>query len=631
MFTAWFDANSKYSEARNLTYAEMPTKFVWKKDKREWHPRQRKFAIGRIFYVPPNSGEIFYLRCLLNIVRGPRSFGEIKYFEGVQYTSFRDACYAHGLIEDDKEYVDAISEAAIWSSAHSLRKLFVTLLTSNSMAKPEKVWDIVWKYLADDVEFNAKINTSNPEENGALMEVEKLLNTWNWSLSDYPPMSMPVGSHEYYFGNRLLYEKLAYDKEALKLEHESLFSKLTDEQLLIYNKVMVDVESNKGGLFFVYGYGGTGNTFLWRTLSATLRSKREVVLNVTSSGIASLLLPGGRTAHSRFPIPIAVNENATCNISQGSPLAELIIKARLIIGDEAPMMHKHCFEALDRTMRDIAIHQSKKLRNVFWWKNSCTWSTTLNKESEVAWYSSAEEVEKLDSFAKWIADLGDGNLGEEKNGIFNIRIPDNFVLRNEVDPIAKIVQSTFPLYGQGQLDHKHLESRAILAPTLDVVDKVNEYMNSMNEATSKTYLSCDSVCKSDTNADMLSEVHTTEFLNSLRCSGVPNYSLTLKFGSLIMLLRNIDHSLGLCNGTRLIITQLGNHVIEAQILCGNNVGTRVLIPRLGLTPSDLRLPFKFQRKQFPIMLSYAMTINKSQGQTLSNVGLLLKKPVFNHG
>ncbi|XP_019158019.1 PREDICTED: uncharacterized protein LOC109154746 [Ipomoea nil] len=255
----------------------------------------------------------------------------------------------------------------------------------------------------------------------------------------------------------------------------------------------------------------------------------------------------------------------------------------------------------------------------------------LTKNLRLRGISSAEEVAKLNSFAKWIADLGDGNLGEEKNGVFNIRIPDNFVLRNEVDPIAEIVQSTFPSYGHGQFDHKFLESRAILAPTLDVVDKVNEYMNSMNEATSKTYLSCDSVCKSDTSSDMLSEVHTTEFLNSLRCSGVPNHSLTLKVGSPIMLLRNIDHSLGLCNGTRLIITQLGNHVIEAQILCGNNAGTRVLIPRLGLTPSDPRLPFKFQRKQFPIMLSYAMTINKSQGQTLSNVGLLLKKPVFNHG
>ncbi|XP_019150299.1 PREDICTED: uncharacterized protein LOC109147106 [Ipomoea nil] len=160
------------------------------------------------------------------------------------------------------------------------------------------------------------------------------------------------------------------------------------------------------------------------------------------------------------------------------------------------------------------------------------------------------------------------NLGEENNGIFNIRIPDNFVLRNEVDPIAEIVQSTFPSYGQGQLDHKHLESQGILAPTLDIVDKVNEYMNSMNEATSKTYLSCDSVCKSDTNADMLSEVHTTEFLNSLRCSGVPNHSLTLKVGLPIMLLRNIDHTLGLCN-VNTIVSRYKVTVLMSVIIAAN--------------------------------------------------------------
>ncbi|XP_019158563.1 PREDICTED: uncharacterized protein LOC109155333 [Ipomoea nil] len=143
MFTAWFEANKKYAAGRQLTYSQMPTKFVWKNDKREWQPRQRNWAIGRIFYVPPNTGEIFYLRCLLNIVRGPTSFDEIKQVDGVQYNSFRDACYARELIEDDKEYVDAITEAASWSLPHSLRKLFVTLLTSNSMSKPENVWEMI--------------------------------------------------------------------------------------------------------------------------------------------------------------------------------------------------------------------------------------------------------------------------------------------------------------------------------------------------------------------------------------------------------------------------------------------------------------------------------------------------------
>ncbi|XP_073152982.1 uncharacterized protein [Henckelia pumila] len=115
---------------------------------------------------------------------------------------------------------------------------------------------------------------------------------------------------------------------------------------------MVAVDSNKGGMFFVYGYGGTGKTFIWKTLSAALKSKGEIVLNVASNGIASLL-PGGITAYSRFAIPFNPNEESTCNIKQGSPLAELIVKSKLIIWNEAPMMHKFCFKSLYRSMRDI--------------------------------------------------------------------------------------------------------------------------------------------------------------------------------------------------------------------------------------------------------------------------------------
>lgn len=76
---------------------------------------------------------------------------------------------------------------------------------------------------------------------------------------------------------------------------------------------------------------------------------------------------------------------------------------------------------------------------------------------------------------------------------------------------------------------------------------------------------------------------------------------------------------------------MGSRVLEAKILGGNNANQKVLIPRMTLTPSDPRLPFKFQRKQYPIIVSYAITINKSQGQSLSHVGLFLKRPVFSHG
>ncbi|XP_019149843.1 PREDICTED: uncharacterized protein LOC109146643 [Ipomoea nil] len=490
----------------------------------------------------------------------------------------------------------------------------------NSMSKPENVWEMVWQYLSDDAVYIYRRNLSvsdlnmngSQKKNFALLEMEKLLNVWNKSLSDYPPMPMPDGNNDWFCGNRLLLEEMSYDREALMHQHNSLHPKLTDEQLLIYNKVMRDVETEKGGMYFVYGYGGTGKIFLWKTISAALRSKGEVVLNVASSGIASLLLLGGRTAHSRFAIPLGVNEDSTCNIKQGSPLAELIIKSKLIIWDEAPMMHKHCFEALDRTMRDLMRFKNSRsstmtfggktvvlggdfrqilpvipkgtrqdiiqasINSSYLW-NNCE-VLRLTKNLRLRGVTNEDDVEKLDSFAKRIADLGDGNLGEDNNVDCNIIMLSSIVLENEVDPIKQIVESTFPEYRSGNMDERQLENRAILAPTLDVVDEVNEYMNGINQAASRTYLSCDSVCKAEANFDMQSQVHTTEFLNSLRCSGVPNHSLTLKMGTPVMLLRNIDHSMGLCNGTRLIVTQLGNHVIEGKIIAGNNAVSRVSNP-----------------------------------------------------
>lgn len=80
-----------------------------------------------------------------------------------------------------------------------------------------------------------------------------------------------------------------------------------------------------------------------------------------------------------------------------------------------------------------------------------------------------------------------------------------------------------------------------------------------------------------------------------------------------MLLRNLDQVEGLCNGTRLIVTRMANHVIEAKIISGKNVGNLTYIPRMSMSPSQSPWPFKLIRRQFPIIVSYAMTINKSQG------------------
>ena len=100
----------------------------------------------------------------------------------------------------------------------------------------------------------------------------------------------------------------------------------------------------------------------------------------------------------------------------------------------------------------------------------------------------------------------------------------------------------------------------------------------------------------------------------------------------VILLHNLDPHNDLCNGTRLVVREFQNNIIDAEIVNGQHAGKRVFIPRIPMSPSeDLTLPFKFKMKQFPIQLSFAMIINKPQVQTIPNVGIYLPEHVFSHG
>jgi len=154
--------------------------------------------------------------------------------------------------------------------------------------------------------------------------------------------------------NPLIIDERNYNRESLKKKHDNWLKTLTPEHKKVYHdEIMDDVLNDKGGVFFLYAFGGTGKTFLWKVLSAAIRCKGDTCLNVASSSIASLLLEGGRTAHSRFGIPLTPHETSTCNIERGTNLVELVTATKLIIWDEAPMMSKYCFESLDKSLKDI--------------------------------------------------------------------------------------------------------------------------------------------------------------------------------------------------------------------------------------------------------------------------------------
>lgn len=144
---------------------------------------------------------------------------------------------------------------------------------------------------------------------------------------------------------------------------------------------------------------------------------------------------------------------------------------------------------------------------------------------------------------------------------------------------------------------------------------------------SKTHTSIDYTDISPNDA-----VHfTPEYLNTLDDNGLPQHSITPKIGQPIIHLRNVSTKRGMCNGTRLQVTKLGDNIMEAKIIAGSFADNIVLIPRIPLSSKeDGSVPIKCTRLQFSIRPAFALTINKAQGQVLTTTGVFLQQSVISH-
>ncbi|XP_035834922.1 uncharacterized protein LOC118483334 [Helianthus annuus] len=477
IFLKWMNMNNSKLEARKLTYVEFPSKYVWKLQDRCWQPRKNYVVVGRIYFDSPSLGEAYYLRILLTKVKGPRSFEEIRTYEGVVYPTFRDACYARGLLDDDNEYIKCIKEAGFTGNGHYLHSLFGTLLLSNTLLRPEVVWEKTWEFLSEDIIYNMRkdsgfsgfVVSDERLKNIMLSKIENYLIRNGSSLHRFSPMPVPEEDSTVYESNRLINEELSWDKDEVRADFNKLHNSLNDDQRAVYNEIMAAVGRGKGGVFFVYGYGGTGKTFLWKTLAASIRCNGHIVINVASSGIASLLLSRGRTAHSRFHIPINLNEDSVCHIKPNFEIANLLNEAKLIIWDEAPMVHKHAFEALDRTLKDVlSVSDSHNSEIPFGGKaivfggdfrqilpvvqngsrqdiihaslcSSYIWPTCkvlkLTRNLRLSVGTSSSNIDKINDFAKWLLEIGEGNLCDGNDGESTIEIPNDLLITDSTDPI----------------------------------------------------------------------------------------------------------------------------------------------------------------------------------------------------
>nr|XP_051215882.1 uncharacterized protein LOC127333537 [Lolium perenne] len=230
-------------------------------------------------------------------------------------------------------------------------------------------------------------------------------------------------------------------------------------------------------------------------------------------------------------------------------------------------------------------------------------------------------------FAEYLLRIGDGK--EKANADGDIRLPDEICVPctgKKGSDLDKLIDNVFPSLGANMSDPNYITSRAILSTRNDCVDRVNLKMINRFQGQEMLYRSFDCAVDDPHN------YYPPDFLNTLTPTGLPPHLLKLKINCPIILLRNIDPANGLCNGTRLVVRGFQRNVIDAEIVLGQHAGKRIFLPRIPLCPSDDEMfPFQFKRKQFPVRLSFAMTVNKAQGQTIPNAGIYFPEPVFSHG
>ena len=184
-------------------------------------------------------------------------------------------------------------------------------------------------------------------------------------------------------------------------------------------------------------------------------------------------------------------------------------------------------------------------------------------------------------------------------------------MRPKEDRVQTIVDEIYERLGEKPSDIEYIRDRAILTPLNEYVETVNNEVLQKLPGELKVYRIYDNISQGSTNVVAEEILYPPEYLNSLKFSDLPNHELKIKVCEPIMLLRNLNRKKGLCNGTRLIVTRCYQFLIEAQIITGNKIGEITLIPRISISSSDNTFPTPLKRKQLPVSVCYAVTINKS--------------------
>ena len=608
----WFALNSREPEARELLYFEIVKKYAWQQKEKIWTRRKRDRAVvARLVHVGAGMGELFFLRLLLTHVRGATSYKFLRTFNGIEYATFREVCTARGMLESVSFYVEVFNEGVIHVfTFKAVCDLFAGIVVHNEISDCEPFYDEV-----SDILYAEAMREHQEFDEEEIMHVT--LYQLQRAFEDLNAESKNYGLNQ--CTNEVVLALMETEVHIDLNLYGTVSTTLNEAQKSFFERVVNENEL----LHYLDGPAGTGKTFLLKSLLAYYHRRGHKVMVVASSGIAATMYPGGQTAHKKLEIPIPADEGTDLRITPSSKTFRELEDLSLLVFDEISMISRYILETIDRSFRllfqkpntpfggkrIIFAGDFRQILPVVEHGNEAQTVHATVKCSPLWRHVKTSyliENVRAGNFTEWcnfLLGVGDGTLNNSRK---EVELP------SECIEAASFYDLIWKTLGMDIFNASFDGSSCILAPTNELCDYFNDIVVQMIPREYGKYTAI--------NKNMTTDITPTEFLDNIKIGELPNTNIYLKVGAIIMCIRNLSPSLK--NGTRLrIIALLQRSVRTVIITKGAHYGKEELIFPIKFIHKKRAL--NFSRTQLPIRISYAMTINKSQCQTLKKVGLVL--------
>jgi hypothetical protein len=456
------------------------------------------------------------------------------------------------------------------------------------------------------------------------------------------------------------------DLADLPNDFDTQMQDLNEDQKSVFDFVASSVNNpimtaDRQNVIVMQGGAGVGKTHVVRTIGWYLRKQAKCVLHVSATALSASLYYAGMTAHLAFGIPVQDKYDQgeiRCEIKRAiEEKLEVLKGVELITWDEVFTMNRKLIEAVSDYMKKIRgnnlpfggvttillgdprqlspiISESRNTRSAL---EASFITSPLNKNGKQFKLTVQMRISSHPHFSNWVQRIGTGTIGTVVSPTErNIPLPFSEIRTMKVkeNTLAQFFDTIFP--NLGSMEPHAVARRAILSPLREPVARYHAIAMSRLPGQTRLCLSMTRQKNREDNMVDPARNHrmdmTDDFMNELQYSGVPDHRLLVKKGAVFILCRN---QAPYTNGTKVVITEIrSKFLLEARVIDPINFTLSVepfFIHRIMFEWEMPSLHIKMQRMQFPLVSSYAITVNRSQGLTLSFVGLDLRDQVFSHG